>query len=73
MMHKERIIYDVCILMKMILFLCEPVCFCLFVCLFGFNVALRTSEVISRRYLQQWYFGQCAATQECYVCRRHMT
>ena len=39
-----------------------------FVCLFGFNVAFKhLRSYQDGACLWQWYFYQCAATQECHV------
>ena len=39
-----------------------------FVCLFGLNVAFKhLRSYRDGAYLLQWYFDQCAATQECHA------
>ena len=40
----------------------------MFVCLFGFNVALKhLRSYHDDACLKQWYFDQCAAAQKCYT------
>ena len=39
-----------------------------FVCLLGFNVALKyLRSYRADAFLKQWHFDQCAATQECHA------